>query len=213
MDDYKKSRANVASKFQQAEDDIKVAENVVQSLKLSAMNELRYVGRYMSYAFFADKDKDRKSNLLLAEKHANRAIYDAVDEVIAFSLREIDKFRHDHSDIDVVSIVPDYDSLIERADVIIDKINRVRMKEKQGRDENGSKVPKVRTKRRPTNYNAYREYRDDLVKISKRLDRFRTKLTVHRRKANRKNAIILVLIGCTVVSAIIGGALIYLGTK
>ena len=140
--------------------------------------------------------------------------------MIQFKLIEIGKFKKDHSQIAYSKLFPEIQPLLDRTNIIIDLINEIRLKQKND-DEvaeeiketieakvspletSSKKHTKNRTRRRPTNYKKYREYRNELVIISRQLDDYRTQLIEHIRRENFKSAFKLVVTASSIIGIVL----------
>ncbi|MDQ6954812.1 MAG: hypothetical protein Q9M20_05155 [Mariprofundaceae bacterium] len=86
------------SLFDSAEIKLKETEQLCGDLAIPSVNELRYVGYHITKALCHDVDSnDYNEELLRAERHCKRAVYDANEVGIEYLLRKIANFKEQYS--------------------------------------------------------------------------------------------------------------------
>lgn len=94
--------------WEQAERDVKVSEQVESKLLIPSINELRYAGYHHIQALKAGDDATRLDELGKAQKHCQRASYDALELVVVYHLERIKKFRDDYRMVEITPVISDY---------------------------------------------------------------------------------------------------------
>lgn len=85
--------------FKDAEDATHEAETLHADLPIAAVNQLRYAGQHILAAQTAEDAASAREDFLRAERHCQRALFDAYDSVAVFLLAEIAQFRRDYKAI------------------------------------------------------------------------------------------------------------------
>lgn len=91
--------------FKQAEKNLKRAEHLTNKIFIPAINELRYAG-YHLLAYLSSEGTD--DNLVSAQKHCKRAIYDSAEGPLLKFLSDIAQFQTDYAKTCITSELPDY---------------------------------------------------------------------------------------------------------
>lgn len=99
----------LARLFRQAEEKIKLVENLSQELSIPAVNELRYAGYHM--AQYLSGNGESEIELRKAQNHCKRAIYDAVEAGITHQLEMVRIFQHDFKVLILSDFIPNYPAL------------------------------------------------------------------------------------------------------
>lgn len=99
----------LARLYRQAEEKIKLVENLSQELSIPAVNELRYAGYHMVQ--YLSGNGDSEIELKKAQNHCKRAIYDAVEAGITHQLEMIRIFQHDFKVLILSDFIPNYPAL------------------------------------------------------------------------------------------------------
>lgn len=109
---------NVTELYSLAEEKIKQVEKLSRELPFPAVNELRYAGRHL-IDYLATGSKEQ---LVQAENHCKRAIYDAVEAGVTFQLLQIQAFNDDFRMLilkDHITAYPELRIEINRAKALI----------------------------------------------------------------------------------------------
>lgn len=101
--------AELARLYGQAEEKIKLVENLSQELSIPAVNELRYAGYHMVQ--YLSSNGEPEAELRKAQNHCKRAIYDAVEAGITHQLEMIRMFQQDFKSLILSDFIPDYPAL------------------------------------------------------------------------------------------------------
>lgn len=99
----------LARLYRQAEEKIKLVENLSQELSIPAVNELRYAGYHMVQ--YLSGAGEPEIELKKAQNHCKRAIYDAVEAGITHQLEMIRIFQHDFKVLILSDFIPNYPAL------------------------------------------------------------------------------------------------------
>lgn len=94
-----------------AEDKLKELERLTNQAFVPSVNELRYAG----YHLLRHLREDGGNDLDEAQTHCKRALFDAHEFHIGFSLQQILQFDEEYRLVEVTPIVPDYPELTEKA--------------------------------------------------------------------------------------------------
>lgn len=96
--------------FAEAERETKRVEDLRDELATAAVNELRYAGYHITKALLATGD-EQAEQILRAERHCQRAIYDAVDAGMTYVLEQVKQFQQDYSSLPIGQFIPNYPDL------------------------------------------------------------------------------------------------------
>ena len=102
--------------FHQAESAIKDIEISDKELIIAAVNELRYAGYHIANLISQPNQIDE---LIKAENHCKRAIYDAYEAHIIFLVSEFNTFKIDYRNTIISKIIPKYSEYRKQANTII----------------------------------------------------------------------------------------------
>ncbi|WP_019895290.1 hypothetical protein [Hydrogenovibrio halophilus] len=118
----------LATLFEQAEKQVKKAEDVNGNIIVPSINELRYFGYHIIKALLAEDDQATLvKEIEKAEGHAKRAIYDASEALIIFYLEKAELFQQRHSNnASTIDVLPDYVECLEQLESINESIGRIR---------------------------------------------------------------------------------------
>ncbi|MBF0219190.1 MAG: hypothetical protein HQL49_06645 [Gammaproteobacteria bacterium] len=125
----------IVALFDKAELVLREIGDLSGKITVPSINELRYVGYHIAKAICHDDDDSIDNELDRAESHCQRAIYDAYESGLVFSLESIQNFRDaylEHSDI-VLLTIPDYITMLEQADAASADIQRYREEHEKNR--------------------------------------------------------------------------------
>ena len=108
--------ADIKALYSDAEESIKRYERIGLDNLVPAINELRYAGQHLLAAETAENKDERDKHLLRAERHCERARYDARECTIVALLEGIATIRSlDFTDEELASVVPDWSQIIKAA--------------------------------------------------------------------------------------------------
>lgn len=92
--------------FKRAESHLKSAEHLTNKIFIPAVNELRYAGFHLINYISSDGKED---DLISAQKHCKRAIYDAAEGPLLKFLGDVVSFQNDYSKVACITeVVPNY---------------------------------------------------------------------------------------------------------
>jgi hypothetical protein len=97
--------------FKTAETNLKNAEHLTNKVFIPAVNELRYAG-YHIVGYLSSEGTD--DDLLSAQKHCKRAIYDSAEGPLLKFLGDIAQFQDDYATTSVTLELPDYISQMKQ---------------------------------------------------------------------------------------------------
>lgn len=108
--------ADIKILYADAEDSIKRYERIGLDNLVPAINELRYAGQHLLAAETAEVEDERDKHLFRAERHCERARYDAKECTIVALLEGIATIRSlGFTDAELGSVVPDWAKIIKAA--------------------------------------------------------------------------------------------------
>ena len=95
------------------------AENAIHDLgidsgegvELNAVNELRYAGNHVLRSIVAHQDgnpEQCEEEMQRAQRHCERALYDAYDAAVFFRVAQFEKFRDDYRTVPITAVIPQY---------------------------------------------------------------------------------------------------------
>lgn len=85
--------------YKKAEDAIHELGIEVDGADLAAVNELRYAGNHILRSLTTTDSSKRSEELDKAQRHCERAVYDAYDSAIYFHLSRFNQFRDRYADM------------------------------------------------------------------------------------------------------------------
>ncbi|MBK1645098.1 hypothetical protein CKO25_10630 [Thiocapsa imhoffii] len=122
--------ATLASLFQQAEVQLKQAEEIDRNLTIPAVNELRYVAFHLIRALSEQGRDGFDSDIERAENHAKRAIYDATEASILALLEKAEVYQLEFRSLECTTeVLPNYVDLLKRLESARRGIAQVRATE------------------------------------------------------------------------------------
>ncbi len=102
--------------YAQAESAIKRYERVGLDNLVAAINELRYAGQHVLAAAASDDAEEKTKHLLRAERHCERARYDAQESTIVALLEGFATIRNlELTDSELKEVLPDWQEMLGRA--------------------------------------------------------------------------------------------------
>lgn len=188
--------------FVQAEKDIKAVELLRNDVTVAAINELRYAGHHLVRALTDTEERDEQ--LRRAERHCQRAIYDAVDSGIVYCLRAIKAFKTDYRLIPVTPVVADYADILSEA-----RAAKSVVEEARGVGDERYKYCQTAREIFPKLVRCMRRLEDSREELNKliELDKLR-----ERREKKRHDTMVLLTAGC-LGAAVFGAVFAYLALK
>lgn len=104
----------VKEMYQEAEDAIKIVEHAHNKGMITpAINELRYAGNHILKGLSAENDEQQTEEFVRAERHCQRAIYDAIEVGALDCFAVFDVFQDDYRLVEVAKICPDYHDILD----------------------------------------------------------------------------------------------------
>jgi hypothetical protein len=119
---FKERMSEISKKFSFAEKKIKSIEHLGEGLTFAAINELRYVAFHLVKFEELEDENHKEAELIKADNHCKRAIYDAAEVGIIHFLERIRLFQKDYRSVVVTDIIPDYVEFITKSKQIRDFI-------------------------------------------------------------------------------------------
>ena len=108
--------ADIRALYSDAEESIKRYERIGLDNLVPAINELRYAGQHLLASATAKDEAERDKHLLRAERHCERARYDARECTIVALLEGIATIRSlDFTDGELASVVPGWREILSSA--------------------------------------------------------------------------------------------------
>jgi len=114
----KKGLEELKEKIDHAESVIKKIEVHIGEIVIPSINELRYVSRHIIDSIFKKNETDKKNELLKANNHCKKAIFDASDAGIQYCFSKIRIFREHYTRIVVTDVIPDYLDDLKQVDEV-----------------------------------------------------------------------------------------------
>ncbi|MHA5986296.1 hypothetical protein ACVSMR_05660 [Pseudomonas aeruginosa] len=185
----------LARLYRQAEEKIKLVENLSQELSIPAVNELRYAGYHMVQ--YLSGDGEPEVELKKAQNHCKRAIYDAVEAGITHQLEMIRIFQQDFKVLILSDFIPNYPALQKQIREARDLIL----------------APKNAHKDRAAYYEQCVTHLENLRAGLDKLDEHREELLKRLKQRNRSSIANWSMLAATLVATVIGAifaALAYL---
>lgn len=198
----------VTELFRLAEEKIKQVEKICRELPFPAVNELRYAGRHL----IDHLETGDREQLVQAENHCKRAIYDAVEAGVTFQLLQIQAFNDDFRMLVLKDHITGYPELrIE--------INRAKALITESKPEDQSKMEYYEEcsrhlERLTEIHDLLEAHRDDLIAV---LQRHNEDLLRRNEETHQRNAVLvreerrhrtIVAIGLVTIAATLAGVLI-----
>lgn len=162
--------ARIRDLFQDAERQIKKAEEISGDLAVPAVNELRYAGCHLLEALSSDTPHLATEQVARARRHCQRAIFDASDASIIYLLEGVRAFQDDYRRLVISDVIADYTDIKKT-------ISDTRHKIEKARDDN---------ERRESYYLEAISLVEQLKGIGDRLDDSREELNKAVRRQNRE---------------------------
>lgn len=124
----KEKLSELSELFVKAEQLIKRSEQFSDGVVIPSINELRYFGYHLLQAILDDQDQTKiNDQLIKAESHAKRAIYDASESIVLFHLMKAEDFQERFSSsIFVTDVLPNYIELRQQLQNAKDQIDQLR---------------------------------------------------------------------------------------
>ena len=86
-----------------------------EELFIPSINQLRYAGYHVLAALVSEVPATKEEECRKAKSHCLRAIYDAYDNEINFTLSKINQFREDYKSIQILPTFPEYSQILVEA--------------------------------------------------------------------------------------------------
>ncbi|GBE10051.1 hypothetical protein BMS3Abin12_00609 [bacterium BMS3Abin12] len=181
--DPRSMAGSVVRLFEQAESRIKELELLYgDGLACHPINQLRYAGYHITKAIAETNPTGNAEQWKRATRHCQRAIYDASEMAIVYCLNEFKNFGDDYRTVDFSPTIPDYLDIVEK----IEKAQNL-----------------LATTNHDTRYQKYKECDRLFTDIKPLIDRLnRSRLELNKRL--RRNRINMLLVGATILLAIVG---------
>jgi hypothetical protein len=100
--------------FKEAEDALHEAELIHGDLSVPSINQLRYAGHHILLSLVGG-DQAPEEEIRRAERHCQRAIYDAYDSAVVYLLARTEQFMNDYREIPILEHFPKYDAVRTKA--------------------------------------------------------------------------------------------------
>ncbi len=108
--------ADIRRLFADAEASIKRYERIGLDNLVPAVNELRYAGQHVLMAETAEGEDERAKHLMRAERHCERARYDAKESTIVALLEGFATIRSlGFTDVELTTFMPDWPQMLNAA--------------------------------------------------------------------------------------------------
>jgi len=124
----------IVALFEKAESRIKALELLHnEGLFYHPVNQLRYAGYHVVNAIKNTDPEKRAEEWKRARRHCQRAIFDASEMALVYCLAEVDGFKKDYKNVDVVPTVGNYLEIIgmaRSAQVLIESVDHESREEK-----------------------------------------------------------------------------------
>lgn len=184
---------SVKERYQEAEDAIKIVEHTHNKGMITpAINELRYAGNHILKALSSESHESQTEDLIRAERHCQRAIYDAIEVGALDCFAVFDVFQDDYKLFEVSEVCPEYNETLDMVDSVR---NFVRDAQKSQKEDFYKELQKK--------YQPLKEAVD-------RLDRRRPQINVIMNKRRRRGFYVV----AGLIVALLGvGATLYVGVK
>ncbi|MBF0307877.1 MAG: hypothetical protein HQL40_15490 [Alphaproteobacteria bacterium] len=101
--------------YREAEQALHEAETVHHELSVPSVNQLRYAGRHVLSALVGADAAAAEEEKQRAQRHCQRAIYDAFDGITSYLLESIADFKADYARIEITPHFPRYHETLEKA--------------------------------------------------------------------------------------------------
>ena len=108
--------SDICRLYADAEASIKRYERIGLDNLVSAVNELRYAGQHVLMAETAESDDERSKHLVRAERHCERARYDAKESTIVALLEGLATIRSmGFTDSELAAVMPEWTKMLNAA--------------------------------------------------------------------------------------------------
>ena len=108
--------ADIQTLYSDAEESVKRYERIGLDNLVPAINELRYAGQHLIAAETANGEDERDKHLFRAERHCERARYDAKESTIVALLERIATIRSlGVTDGELAEVLPDWEQILRKA--------------------------------------------------------------------------------------------------
>lgn len=180
--------AEIKGLFDEAEGYMKSLEHV-DGLFVPTVNQLRYVGRHL--VDHLNDPADSAEQLRRAKGHCQRAIYDANDAHIQYSIEEIQNFINDFSGVQISDLFKDYPKMIKARNAAVKFLEQGRI------DEDNRELL----------YQASIQHKKSLEKFIENLPLVRDEL--NKRVESKRSAVITRYIGYALAVIAIGAGIYF----
>lgn len=174
--------------FQKAEDAIKLIEHIHNlGMVTPAVNELRYAGNHMFSGLSAVDAESQAEQFDKAERHCQRAIYDAIEVGALDCFTVFDVFADDYKLVVISDVCPEYNEIQDLVAGVRDFVKQAQKSEKKDYYE------ELETK--------YDALKDAVDKLERRRPQLNAQMALVRRNGKRWGAMFVVAILAIVASA------------
>ena len=104
--------ARIRNLYNEAERFIKHVETHQSEISIPAINELRYAGHHLLNSLASDDTSKFCAELRKAERHCQRAMYEASESGIIYFLDIVNEFANDYKDVPIPHVIQDYSNTL-----------------------------------------------------------------------------------------------------
>ena len=104
--------ARIRSLYNEAERFIKHVETHQSQISIPAINELRYAGHHLLNSLATGDTNKFCDELGKAERHCQRAMYEASESGIIYFLDIVNEFAGDYKDVPIPEVIQDYSNTL-----------------------------------------------------------------------------------------------------
>ncbi|NQU63592.1 MAG: hypothetical protein HQ517_04825 [SAR324 cluster bacterium] len=116
-----------------AENILKEVGNYTSELTIPSINQLRCAGQHIIRALKTIEPEEYQDSIAEAKRHCTRAIFDAAEVGLQYSLNKITSFRENYQSVSITDVLPDYIKYLEKAKKARDLLDQNNSSEERGK--------------------------------------------------------------------------------